>query len=76
MQERLEESNARIIKERESARKTIEDTPPVIKETPVIVQDTEKIDALTAEVESLKVLVTFMTTVMSVPKCVPRQCFY
>lgn len=55
MQLQVEEANARVVKEREAARKAIEDAPPVIKETPVIVQDTEKIDSLTAEVESLKV---------------------
>ena len=55
MQIQVEEANARVIKEREAARKAIEETPPVIKETPVIVQDTAKIDSLTAEVESLKV---------------------
>ncbi|GER37137.1 myosin XI [Striga asiatica] len=56
MQIQLEEANARVIKEREAARKAIEEAPPVIKETPVMVQDTAKIDALTAEVESLKSL--------------------
>ncbi|GFS43442.1 myosin family protein with Dil [Actinidia rufa] len=56
MQIQVEEANARVIKEREAARKAIEETPPVIKETPVIVQDTAKIDSLTAEVESLKAL--------------------
>ncbi|KAF3439646.1 hypothetical protein FNV43_RR17924 [Rhamnella rubrinervis] len=54
MQIQVEEANARVIKEREAARKAIQDAPPVIKETPVIIQDTEKIDSLTAEVESLK----------------------
>ncbi|KAK6147671.1 hypothetical protein DH2020_018583 [Rehmannia glutinosa] len=54
MQIQVEEANARVVKEREAARKAIEEAPPVIKETPVMVQDTEKIDALTAEVESLK----------------------
>ncbi|XP_015889296.3 myosin-17 isoform X1 [Ziziphus jujuba] len=56
MQTQVEEAYARVVKEREAARKAIEDAPPVIKETPVIVQDTEKIDSLTAEVESLKAL--------------------
>ncbi|KAG8376188.1 hypothetical protein BUALT_Bualt09G0037200 [Buddleja alternifolia] len=54
MQIQVEEVNVRVIKEREAARKAIEEAPPVIKETPVMVQDTAKIDALTAEVESLK----------------------
>uniref|UniRef100_A0A803NTC5 Uncharacterized protein n=1 Tax=Cannabis sativa TaxID=3483 RepID=A0A803NTC5_CANSA len=56
MQIQVEESNAAIVKEREIARKAIEEAPPVIKETPVLVQDTEKIDSLTAEVESLKAM--------------------
>lgn len=55
MQIQVEEANARVVKEREAARKAIEDAPPVIKETPVIIQDTKKVDSLTAEVESLKV---------------------
>ncbi|XP_073278387.1 myosin-17-like [Primulina huaijiensis] len=56
MQTQVEEANARVIKEREAARKAIEEAPPVIKETPVMVQDTAKIDALAGEVESLKAL--------------------
>lgn len=55
LQLQVEEANSLLIKEREAARKAIEDAPPVIKETPVLVQDTEKIDSLTAEVEQLKV---------------------
>ncbi|XP_071741692.1 myosin-17-like [Rutidosis leptorrhynchoides] len=56
MQIQIEEANANVIKEREAARKAIEEAPPVVKETPVIVQDTEKVDTLTAEVENLKAL--------------------
>ncbi|THU65874.1 hypothetical protein C4D60_Mb05t08230 [Musa balbisiana] len=51
---RVEEARSTLIREREAARKAIEEAPPVIKETPVFVQDTEKIDSLTAEVENLK----------------------
>ncbi|RVW51858.1 Myosin-17 [Vitis vinifera] len=54
MQLQIEEANVMVIREREAARKAIEEAPPVIKETPVIVQDTEKVDSLTAEVERLK----------------------
>ncbi|KAH6818341.1 myosin family protein with Dil [Perilla frutescens var. frutescens] len=54
MQKQVEEANARALKEREAARKAIEEAPPVIKETPVMVQDTAKIDALTAEIEILQ----------------------
>ncbi|KAF6152327.1 hypothetical protein GIB67_005981 [Kingdonia uniflora] len=53
---RLEEANLQITREREAARKAIEEAPPVVKETPVLVQDTEKIDSLNAEVESLKAM--------------------
>lgn len=56
MQIQIDEANAKVIKEREAARKAIEEAPPVVKETPVIIQDTEKVDSLTAEVESLKVM--------------------
>ncbi|KAL2229130.1 UNVERIFIED_CONTAM: Myosin-17 [Sesamum indicum] len=56
LQIQLEDANARVIKEREAARKAIEEAPPVIKETPVMVQDTAKIEALTAEVENLKAM--------------------
>ena len=55
MQLQVDEANSLLIKEREAARKAIEEAPPVIKETPVLVQDTEKINSLTAEVEQLKV---------------------
>lgn len=55
MHVQVEEANARVIKEREAARKAIEEAPPVIQETPVLVQDTEKVEQLMAEVETLKV---------------------
>lgn len=57
MQLQVEEANSMVVKEREAARKAIEEAPPIIKETPVMVQDTEKINSLTAEVEKLKVSV-------------------
>uniref|UniRef100_A0A3Q7H835 Dilute domain-containing protein n=1 Tax=Solanum lycopersicum TaxID=4081 RepID=A0A3Q7H835_SOLLC len=56
MQKQVEEANAKVVQEREAARRAIEEAPPVIKETPVIVQDTEKINTLSAEVENLKAL--------------------
>ena len=55
MQLQVEEAKAMVVKEREAARKAIEEAPPVVKETPVLVEDTEKINSLTAEVEQLKV---------------------
>ncbi|XP_074572388.1 myosin-11-like isoform X2 [Curcuma longa] len=54
LQSKVDETTAMLIKEREAARKAIEEAPPVVKETTVLVQDTEKIDSLTAEVENLK----------------------
>ncbi|CAL9114571.1 unnamed protein product, partial [Musa acuminata var. zebrina] len=56
MQLQVEQAKSTVIKEREAARKTIEEALPIIKETPVLVQDTEKIDSLNAEIENLKVL--------------------
>ncbi|CAL9184012.1 unnamed protein product [Musa hybrid cultivar] len=56
MQLQVEQAKSTVIKEREAARKTIEEALPIIKETPVLVQDTEKIDLLNAETENLKVL--------------------
>ncbi|XP_020523198.1 myosin-11 isoform X2 [Amborella trichopoda] len=56
LQTKVDETNALLVKEREAARKAIEEAPPVIKETPVIVQDTKKIESLTAEVDKLKAL--------------------
>lgn len=55
MHKQVEEANAKVVQEREAARRAIEEAPPVIKETPVIVHDTEKINALSAEVDNLKV---------------------
>ncbi|OAY78406.1 Myosin-11 [Ananas comosus] len=54
VQSKVEETTAMLVKEREAARKAIEEEPPVIQEKTVVVQDTEKIDFLTAEVEQLK----------------------
>ncbi|KAK0599291.1 hypothetical protein LWI29_004008 [Acer saccharum] len=54
MQTKLDEANALLVKERETAKQVIEEAPPVIKETQVLVEDTKKIDSLTEEVESLK----------------------
>ncbi|CAL1376584.1 unnamed protein product [Linum trigynum] len=56
MQSRVEEANALVVKEREAARKAIQEAPPVIKETPVVVEDTEKIRSFTARVEKLEAL--------------------
>ncbi|KAL0009970.1 hypothetical protein SO802_005078 [Lithocarpus litseifolius] len=63
MQVQVEEANSMIIKEREAARKAIEEAPPVIKETPVIIQDTQRVESLTAEVERLKVLLQSETQI-------------
>lgn len=60
VQSKVEETTAMLVKEREAARKAIEEEPPVIQEKTVVVQDTEKIDFLTAEVEQLKVFGNFI----------------
>ncbi|KAL6545437.1 hypothetical protein OROGR_009311 [Orobanche gracilis] len=54
MQKKVDETNTLLIKEREAARKAIEEAPPVIKETPVYIEDTKKIESLTDEVDNLK----------------------
>ncbi|XP_058085989.1 myosin-11 [Magnolia sinica] len=56
LQAMQDETNALLVKEREAARKAIEEAPPIIQEKPVIVQDTEKTNALTAKVEHLEAL--------------------
>ncbi|KAL0908457.1 hypothetical protein M5K25_022953 [Dendrobium thyrsiflorum] len=55
LQNKVNETNELLAKEREAMKKAIEEAPPIIKETTVLVQDTEKVDSLTAEVEQLKV---------------------
>ncbi|XP_042387105.1 myosin-17-like isoform X1 [Zingiber officinale] len=50
----LEEAKSMLTRERDAARKVIEEAPPVIKETTILVQDMEKINSLTAQVERLK----------------------
>ena len=61
MRLQVEEANAAVVREREAARKAIEEAPPVIKEIPVLVEDTEKINSLTSEVEALKVRMCVFT---------------
>ncbi|KAJ8425290.1 hypothetical protein Cgig2_000371 [Carnegiea gigantea] len=56
MKMQVEEADARIVKEREAAKKAIEEAPRVVKEVPVMVEDTQKVESLTAEVENLEVL--------------------
>ncbi|KAK6785889.1 hypothetical protein RDI58_014414 [Solanum bulbocastanum] len=53
---KVDQTNALLIKERETAQKAIEEATSIVEEKPVLVEDTEKIDALNAEVENLKVL--------------------
>ncbi|XP_071710089.1 myosin-9-like [Rutidosis leptorrhynchoides] len=53
---KLDETNALLVKERESARKAIEEASSIVKEIPVRVEDTEKITSLTTEVKNLKAL--------------------
>lgn len=54
MQEKLEEANAAIIREKEEARIAIEQAPPVIKEVPVI--DNTKLEMLSEKNKELEVM--------------------
>ncbi|KAI7742853.1 hypothetical protein M8C21_027866, partial [Ambrosia artemisiifolia] len=54
LEKKLEEANATIIKEKEAARKAIEEAPPVIQEKIVVIEDTKTIESLTAEIKDLK----------------------
>lgn len=56
LQKKLAEANATVVKEKEAARKAIQEAPPVIQEKEVIIEDTKRIESLTKEVNSLKVL--------------------
>ncbi|KAL3838131.1 hypothetical protein ACJIZ3_022722 [Penstemon smallii] len=54
MQNKVDETNALLVKEREAAKKAIEEAPPVIQETPIYIEDSEKIESLKEEVDTLK----------------------
>uniref|UniRef100_A0A7N0ZXB4 Myosin-17-like n=1 Tax=Kalanchoe fedtschenkoi TaxID=63787 RepID=A0A7N0ZXB4_KALFE len=54
LQSQVEEGKSAVIKEREAARKVIEEARPVVTQAPVLVQDSEKADLLAAEVARLK----------------------
>lgn len=56
MRKKVDETNVLLVKEREAAKKAIEEAPPVVTETQVLVEDTQKIEALTEEVQGLKVI--------------------
>ena len=57
MQVKVDEANAIAAREKEAAKKAIEEAPPVVKETPVYVEDTKKVESLTEEVNKLKVII-------------------
>ncbi|KAI3782996.1 hypothetical protein L2E82_13057 [Cichorium intybus] len=57
VQAKVDEINALLVKERESAQKAIEEASTIVREpVPIHVEDTEKIDKLSAEVDELKKL--------------------
>ncbi|KAL8092604.1 hypothetical protein AgCh_034752 [Apium graveolens] len=56
MQNKVDETNALLVKERKAAQKAIEEAAAAVKETPVHIEDTEKIEALSVEVKTLKAL--------------------
>lgn len=53
MQEKLDEANMAVIKEKEAARIAIETAPPVVKEVPVV--DNTKLELLTNRNKELEV---------------------
>ncbi|MCD7450736.1 hypothetical protein HAX54_008297 [Datura stramonium] len=55
-QGKVDQTNALLVKERETAQKAIEEATSIVEEKPVLVEDTAKIDSLNAEVENLKEL--------------------
>ncbi|GJY30391.1 myosin-11 isoform X1, partial [Tanacetum coccineum] len=56
LQKKLAEANATVVKEKEAARKAIQEAPPVVQEKEIIIEDTKRIESLTKEVNSLKAL--------------------
>ncbi|KAI3517097.1 hypothetical protein L1887_16304 [Cichorium endivia] len=54
MQKKLDEANALAVKEREAAKKAIDEAPAVVEEKEIVIEDTKKIESLTAEVDELK----------------------
>lgn len=56
LQSKVDETSTLLTKEKEAAKKAIEEASSVVKETPVPVEDTAKIESLNSEVENLKVI--------------------
>ncbi|XP_023769124.1 myosin-11 isoform X1 [Lactuca sativa] len=54
IQKKLDEANALAVKEREAAKKAIDEAPAVVEEKEIVIEDTKKIESLTAEVDELK----------------------
>ncbi|XP_071734137.1 myosin-9-like isoform X1 [Rutidosis leptorrhynchoides] len=54
MQKKLDEANAIAIKEREAAKKAIDEAPALVEEKEVVVEDTKKIESLTGQVDEFK----------------------
>ncbi|KAF2297551.1 hypothetical protein GH714_038681 [Hevea brasiliensis] len=52
MQIQVEEANARVFKEREAARKAIEEAPPVVKETPFLFKTLKRLEEKLSNSES------------------------
>ena len=55
MQKKLDEATAVAVKEREAARKAIDEAPAVVEEKKIVIEDTKKVESLTIEVGDLKV---------------------
>ncbi|XP_019178734.1 PREDICTED: myosin-11-like [Ipomoea nil] len=54
MQGKVEETTSLLSKEKEAAKKAIEEVSSIVKETPVAVEDTAKIETLSTEMDTLK----------------------
>lgn len=76
MQNKVNETNALLVKEREVAQKAIEEAAAAVKETPVHIEDTEKIEALSAEVETLKVMLVFNHCIISASLTICSVCVH
>ncbi|KAD0611557.1 hypothetical protein E3N88_43986 [Mikania micrantha] len=54
MQKKLDEANAMAVKEREAARKAIDEAPAVVEEKEIVIEDTKKIETLNEQIDDLK----------------------
>lgn len=60
MHGKVEETTSLLSKEKEAAKKAIEEVSSIVKETPVAVEDTAKIESLSTEMDTIKVIITIV----------------